>query len=191
MAHRLLALGAGVAALLAATGSAQAADLDDPLSALTPNKDAVLCFARDYAPDHLAQHPRQTTKSVLLAFQQKGVVTVLLTPRTGPARQIPASCGWRQGAGRDTSDRKIIPNFDKPAGFDCLVLVGNSDREGGYFLIDPARDAKSLTLFLDSPVSAADGKPGIAKPYSLALDREDRTFALARIEAKACDALRR
>jgi glucose/arabinose dehydrogenase len=192
MNGRLATLSIMAAAVVAGTVPASAADLEDPLSPLASTEGSMLCFGRDYSADHLAQHPKQTTKSVLLAFQEKGrLVTVVLTPRTGAQRQIPAGCAWQQGAGIDVSNRKIIPNFDKPAGFNCLVPVGNTDREGGYLLIDPARDGKSLTLFLDSPVSTADGKPGKAKPYSLTLDPEDRTFALALLEPKACEAFRR
>ena len=186
VADRLLALSVGVAAVLAGTMPALSADLEDPLSPLTSTKGSMLCFQRDYSPEHLAQHPRQTTKSILLAFQEQGFVTIVLTPRTGAPKQIAAGCGWRQGAGIDTSDRKMIPDFDKPAGFDCIVTVGDSAQEGGYLLIDPAQDAKSLALFLQSPIYAYDGKPGKAKGYFLTLGREDRTFALTRIEPKAC-----
>ena len=81
----------------------------------------------------------------------------------------------------------MIPDFNKPAGFDCIVTMGGgSAQEGGYLLIDPARDAKSLTLFLQSPIAAYDDKPGKTKPSFMKLDREDRTFALTRIEPKAC-----
>ena len=190
MSDRLRALSVVFSVVVAGAFAALSADLEDSLSPLA-TKGAVLCFGRDYSPEYLMQHPRQTTKSVLLAFQERGVTTVALIPRTGASRQIPASCAWRDGAGIDTSNRKIIPNFDKPAGFDCLVPVGNTDEEGGYLVIDPARDARSLTLFLQSPVSAADGKPGRARPYSLTLDREDRTFALARIDPTACASLMR
>jgi hypothetical protein len=124
VADRLSALSVGFAALLAGTMPALSADLKDPLSPLTSDKGSMLCFRRDYSPDHLAQHPKQTTKSVLLAFQERGFVTIVLTPRTGAPKQITASCGWRQGAGLDTSDRKMIPDFDKPAGFDCMVMLG-------------------------------------------------------------------
>jgi hypothetical protein len=185
VADRLLALSLSVAAVVAGAMPALSADLDDPLSPLTSAKGSMLCFRRDYSPEHLAQHPKQTTKTVLLAFQQ-GFVTVVLTPRTGAPKQIAAGCGWRQRAGIDTSDRKMIANFDKPAGFDCIVPVGDSAQEGGYLLIDPARDAKSLTLFLQSPITAYEGKPGKAKRSYLTLDREDRTFALTRIEPEAC-----
>src|SRR3984957_13210003 len=119
----------------AATGVS--AELKDPLSALTSARGSILCFGRDYSPDHLARHPKQMTKSVLLAFQQ-GFVDVVLTSRRGAPKRIGAACGWRKGAGIGTSDRKMIPNFNKAAGFGCMVNVGDSAEERGYFLIDPA-----------------------------------------------------
>lgn len=186
---RLLALSLCIAAVVAGPLPALSADLADPLSPLTSSKGSILCFHREYSPEHLAQHPKQTTKSVLLAFQE-GFVTIRLTPRTGVAKEIAGGCGWRQGAGIDTSDRKMIPNFNKPAGFDCIVTVGDSAQEGGYLLIDPAQDAKSLTLFLQSPITAYDGKPGKARRHYMTLDPEDRTFALTRIEPQGCAAFK-
>ena len=129
------------------------------------------------------------TKSVLLAFQQ-GFVDVVLTPRRGAPKRIGAGCGWREGAGIDTSDRKMIPSFNGAAGFDCTVVVGDSAEERGYFLIDPAQDAKSLTLFLLSPIGAEGDKPGKTESDSLDLGPEDRTFALTRIDLKACEPFR-
>src|SRR5713101_8979993 len=99
VADRLLALSVGFAALLAGTMPALSADLEDPLSPLTSAKDSMLCFRRDYSPEHLAQHAKQTTKSLLLAFQEQGLVTIVLTPRTGAPKQIAAGCAWQQGAG--------------------------------------------------------------------------------------------
>ena len=125
------------------------------------------------------------TKSVLLAFQQ-GLVDVVLTSRRGTPKRIGAGCGWRAGAEIDTSDRKMIPNFDKAAGFDCMVTVGGSAEERGYFLIDPVPDAKSLTLFLRSPIGAESDKLGKTEGDSLSLGPEDRTFALTRVDSKAC-----
>jgi hypothetical protein len=109
--------------------------LQDALSPLTSVGGSILCFGRDYSPDHLASE--QMTKSVLLAFQQ-GFVDVVLTSRRGAPKRIGAACGWRKGAGIGTSDRKMIPNFNKAAGFGCMVNVGDSAEERGYFLIDPA-----------------------------------------------------
>jgi hypothetical protein len=180
-----LALAVVCAGALAPCPPAVSAGLQDQLSALTA-KDAILCFARVYSPDHLARHPQQTTKSALLAFQQRGLVNVVLTPRAGAPWRIAAGCGWREGAGIDTSDRKMIPGFSKSAGFDCIVTVGDSAEEGGYLLIDPAQDTKSLTLFLQSPITTDESRKG----YNLALGPEDRTFLLTRIDPKACASFR-
>ena len=189
MSIRLRALGTGLAAILAGTMSVASAELKDPLSPLTSAKGSILCFRRDYSSVHLAQHPKQMIKSVLLAFQQ-GFVTVELTPRRGGPKQIGAGCGWSEGAGIDTSGHKMIPNFNKPAGFDCTVTVGNSAEERGYLLIDPAQDAKSLTLFLQSSITAYGGGPGQRQGYDLTLGPQDRTFALTRIGSKACESFK-
>jgi hypothetical protein len=191
MNARLLALALGAAVMLAGTMPAMAADLKDPLSPLLAAKGSVLCFGRDYAPDHLAQHPRQTTKSVRLALHEAGWTTLEISPRSGAPKRIQASCLWRQGAGIDTSNRKIIPKFDKPAGFDCIAVVSaSSAQEGGYLLIDPAQDAKSLTLFLLSPIAAFDETSSKTARLSLELGPEDVTFALTRIDPKACASLK-
>jgi hypothetical protein len=84
----------------------------------------------------------------------------------------------------------MIPNFNKPAGFDCIVTVGDSAEEGGYVLIDPAQDGKSLTLFIQSPITAENDLPRKARGYNLTLGREDRTFTLTRIDSKACESFK-
>ena len=186
MSIRSRAFGIGFAAILAGTVPALSAEMQDPLSPLTAAKGSILCFRRDYSPTHLAQHPKQVIKSVLLAFQQ-GFVTVVLTPRRGAQKLIGAGCGWGEGAGIDTSGHKMIPNFTKAAGFDCIVTVGNSAEERGYFLIDPAQDAKSLTLFLQGSEGAYRVGSRNAKDFDLTLGPQDRTFVLTRIGSKACE----
>ena len=183
---RAVALSVVLAAMLGGAGPGVSAELKDPLSPLTSAVGSILCFGRDYSQDHLAQHPQQMTKSVLLAFQQ-GFVDVVLTSRQGASKRIGAGCDWRKGAGIDTSDRKMIPNFNKAAGFDCMVTVGGSAEERGYFLIDPAPDANSLTLFLLSPIGAESDKLGKTEGDSLDLGPEDRTFAMTRIDSMACE----
>lgn len=175
----------GLAVLLSGATPVVSAELEDPLSPLTAAKGSILCFGRNYSADHLARRPKQMTKSVLLAFQQ-GFIDVVLTPRRGAPKRIGAGCDWREGAGVDTSGRKMIPNFNKPAGFDCMVTVGDSAEERGYFLIDPSQDGKSLTLFLTSPIGVESPAPGAAEGDSLHLGSEDRSFALRRIDPKAC-----
>ncbi len=118
---RAFALSVGLAATLCGAAPGVAAELKDPLSPLTSSGGSILCFGHDYSPDHLARHPKQMTKSVLLAFQQ-AFVDVVLTSRRGAPKRIGAGCGWRKGAGIDTSDRKMIPNFNKAAGFNSPPL---------------------------------------------------------------------
>ena len=113
----------------------------------------------------------------------------MLTPRTGAPKRIAAGCAWSQKAGIDTSDRQMIADFHKTAGFDCMAtLGGGSAVEGGYLLIDPAQDAKSLTLFLQSSIAAYSGEGG--KSEDLELGPEDLTFKLTRIGSKACEAFK-
>lgn len=103
----------------------------------------------------------------------------MLTPRTGAPKRIAAGCIWFEGANSAPLGRKLFENFDKPVAFGCIVPVPHTDREGGYFLIDPAQDAKSLTLFLQSPIAT------VPDSY-VTLGPEDDTFALTRIEPEAC-----
>jgi hypothetical protein len=180
---RLLVLGASFAVVLG--GTAAATESRDPLSPLTTMKGSMLCFRRDYSAAHLNQHPKQTTKSVLLAFEQ-GFVTIVLRPRSGAEKRIMATCDWRQGAGIDTSDHKMIPNFNGTVGFDCMVTVDDSAEEAGYGLIDPAQDGQSLMLFLQSPIYVEGDRSSHGKGYRLALNTEDRTFALARTDTETC-----
>jgi hypothetical protein len=180
------ALSVGLAAMLSETAPGVSAELKDSLSPLTSAGGFVLCFGRDYSPDRLARHPKQMTKSVLLAFQ-RGFVDVVLTSRRGAPKRIGAGCYWRKGAGIDTSDRKMIADFNKAAGFDCMVTVGDSAEKRGYFLIDPAPDAKSLTLFLLGPIGAESDKLDKTEGDSLDLGPEYLTFALTRIDSKACE----
>jgi hypothetical protein len=49
--------------------------LKNPLSPLTSARESILCFRRDYSAEHLIQHPVQPTGSVLLAFQEQGLVS--------------------------------------------------------------------------------------------------------------------
>jgi hypothetical protein len=178
-----LALALGLAVMLG--GTAVATELKDPLSPLTTTKGSILCFRRDYSAAHLAQHPKQTTKSVLVAFEQ-GFVTIVLRQRTGAEKLIGTACDWRQGAGIDTSDHKMIPNFNGSAGFDCMVTVDDSAEEAGYGLIDPAQDGRSLMLFLQSPIYVEGDRSSHGKGYHMTLGKEDRTFALTRTDAKTC-----
>ena len=87
----------------------------DPLSPLTSAKGSILYFRRDYSAEHLMQHPKQTTRSVLLAFQEQGLVTIFLSQRMGAQNRILAGCGWREGAGRHLRPQDD-PQFQQASG---------------------------------------------------------------------------
>src|ERR1700722_14590076 len=88
---RPFALSVGLGARRGGGAPGGSGELKAPPSPLTSTGGSILCFGRDYSPDHLARHPKQMTKSVLLAFQQ-GFVDVVLTSRRGAPKRIGA--GW-------------------------------------------------------------------------------------------------
>jgi hypothetical protein len=61
---RVLTLSVGLAAMLDGAAPGVSAELNDPLSPLTSAGGSILCFGRDYSPDHLARHLKQMTKNV-------------------------------------------------------------------------------------------------------------------------------
>jgi hypothetical protein len=81
---RVFALSVGSAGMLVGAAPGVSAELKDPLFPLTSR--SILCFGRDYSRT-MARHPKQTTKSVLLAFQQ-GFVDIVLTSRRGAPKRI-------------------------------------------------------------------------------------------------------
>ena len=175
--------GAGFAVGVITAASGFAAGTTDPL---LPYKDSMLCFRRDYSAGYLAQHPMQTIRSVLLA-DQGGLISIVLTSRSGATHEIAAGCGWTpSGAGIDTSNRKMIPAFTGSAAYDCIVTVGGSDAEGGYLLMAPARDANTMIVYLQSPITTVDIEYQKATAYNLKLGPEDSTFKLLRIGPEPC-----
>jgi hypothetical protein len=94
---RAFGLSVGLAAMLAEAGPGVSAELKDPLSPLTSAGGSILCFGRGYSADHLARHPKQMTKSVLLAFR-RGFVDVVLTSRQGAMKRIGAGLRLAQGS---------------------------------------------------------------------------------------------
>ena len=93
---RAFASGVGLAAMLGGAAPGVSAEWKDPLSPLTSAGGSILCFGRDYSPDHLARHPKQMTKSVLLAFQQGFVDVVLTSRRARRSGSAPVAAGARE-----------------------------------------------------------------------------------------------
>jgi hypothetical protein len=65
-----------------------------------------------------------------------------------------------------------------------MVALENTGREDGYFLIDSAQDAKSLTLFLQSPITTLQDKLSKAQANFLTLGPEDSFLASRRSSRK-------
>ena len=93
---RAFALNVGLAAMLGGAAPGVSAELKDPLSPLTSAGGSILCFGRDYSPDHLARHPKQTTKSVLLASQQASSMSCSLRAGARRSGSAPVAIGARE-----------------------------------------------------------------------------------------------
>lgn len=163
----------------------------DPLSDRLRSPSEGLCFARDYDAAHLKQHKGQLTQAAMLSFRSDAVRVVLRQKGRAAPVYLVATCEWNpKTAGVNTSGTRMIPSFKKRQGYECIVIVSpGSAQEGGYAVIDPAADAKSLMLHLDSPVQARPNLDKDASVFTLKLGREDRAFRLTRIEPAACRAM--
>ena len=162
------------------------ADLRDPLSPLVSAKGSMLCFRRDYSPEtsgaaseaddqirpsrlpgaglrhprgHRAHGHREADRGQLRLAAGRG--DRYLRSQDDP--------GFRQASGvRLHGDRgRFRPGGRLPSG-----------RPGAGREIPDRVPAKSDLRY--------DGKPGKAKGSFVELGPEDRTFALTRIEPKAC-----
>ena len=164
------------------------AELKDPLSPLTSAKGSISAF--DATIRQCIWRSIRSSDPIRPACLPAG-----LRHRRAHSAQRRAEADWSRlrlvgGSGDRYLRPQDDPNFNKPAGFDCTVTIGNSAEERGYLLIDPAQDAKSLTLFLQDWITAYSGAPGQRQGYDLTLGPQDRTFALTRIRSKACEAFR-
>jgi hypothetical protein len=170
---------------------------DDPLVKILPPKDgASVCFERSYGAAHLKRHPKQQTTRILLSFRYQGsdgvhIERIALT-RRGNARPLyfAGGCDWGERANRNSSGQRLLSYYPKDAGYACIALTApGSAREGGFFLIDLARDGKSATLYFNSPIEAMQAADGRGFHGDVKLGRNDLVFWLKRTDASACGAL--
>jgi hypothetical protein len=163
----------------------------DPLSDRLTSATGSLCFSRDYDAAHLRQHKGQLTQAAMLSFKSDAVRVMLRQKGRAAPVYLVATCEWNpRTAGITTSGTRMMPSFKKRQGYDCIVIVSpGSAQEGGYAVIDPSADAKSVTLHFDSPVQARPSLDKDARVLSLNLGREDRAFLLTRVEPAACRAM--
>jgi len=168
--------------------SAASAD-DGPLDRLIAEGGSV-CFSRQYDAAHLKRHPGQATRSAMLSFKADAVRIMLSQKGRAEPLYIVAGCEWNPRANLDTGGNRMLRSFTKTAGYDCIVIVApSSAEEGGYAILDPAPDGKSLMLHIDTPVSVRPGLGPDARPFPLTLGRLDRVFRLDRADKSLCKEL--
>jgi hypothetical protein len=184
-----LALSAVLAVAACLPGAvARAQSAQGPLEQLLKSETDSLCFRRDYDAAHLKRVPGQLTQSVMLSFKADQILIMLR--QQGREHYITASCDYRQGAGYDTSGNLMIKSFKGKAGYDCIVTVTpQSAEEGGYVLVDPARDGSTLMLYAQSPITSRAGLTGKASAFNTKLGAQDRAFRLTRTDGAACRAM--
>jgi hypothetical protein len=192
-------------AMVAASAALAASPLDD---LVVPKPANSACFTRVYDADHLRKNPKQMTTSmaVWLAYDKAyGDPPVLAPPdlgiaivRRGDSEPLLAQggCIWNESANRDTSDRRMIKEFKKEAGAACMMSARpdvfdlSSAEEGGYLILDPGRDGKTVTVYLENyliMVKQADR----AKQLDITFGADDRVFLLYRAAVKDCDFVER
>jgi hypothetical protein len=126
----------------------------------------------------------------MLSFKADAVRVMLSQKGHAEPLYIVAGCDWNPRANRDTQGNRLLPSFTKTAAYDCIVLVApSSAEEGGYAILDPASDGKSLMLHIDTPVSVRPGLGPDARPFPLTLGRLDRVFRLDRADKSLCKEL--
>ena len=140
--------------------------------------DTSVCFTRVYTPAHLASHPRQNVRDMvvrLTATPDKSVGAVFVTRvgvhfrKLGPAFEVSGGCQLGEGG-------KTI---------DCSASC-----EGGGMDISPR---SASTVYLKIPDGAAVWQPGLdtdsTLPRSARFGSDDKIFKLTRAGAGACDAV--
>jgi hypothetical protein len=169
----------------------------DPLTAIVPPANgASVCFERRYDARHLKRNSKQQTTHILLSFRYQGtdgthIERIALTRRGKlPPLYFAGGCDWSKRANRNTSGQRLLTTYPKNEGYACIALTApGSAREGGFFLIDLARDGKSATLYFNSPIEAMEGADGRGFHGDVSLGRSDLVFWMRRTDAAACRAL--
>lgn len=150
-------------------------------SLLPTTIDAPRCYARAYDNAHLAKHPDQTVKSMMLMIERlsgrssddryayDGKLRLTVRGLDKPLWQG-LECGWRQG--KQTDKRT----------FECGV-----ECDGGSFQLSESRRSGSLLLILDRlSLSEACGLKETSEAYDLLPGTDDKLFRLDPLPASNC-----
>jgi hypothetical protein len=144
---------------------------EEVLSKLVPARvGSNACFKAEYDKAHLAAHPKQTSRSVLLSLQYE-----------------------ISEAGNGGRFVRIAIARGAPA--EKLYMVGDlfsglpSDQEGGDILVQFAPDARTAMLYLPGGVAAWRGADQSNKAVSIQLGADDRVFRLRSVYPENCSPL--
>lgn len=189
MTTRSARLIAAVAASLAMAGDA----LADPLGTLLSKGNGSACYERIYDDAHLAKHPGQRTREMLLSLRAEGgdpdgaTIRIRIRQDQRDLYQL-GECSFEKKANLDAMGKPLIPAFKGPSGLDCHLYASTdpgSAEEGGDFPID-LRDGATILVYFPEELAAWTS---LQRPVSADWPRfgvEDRVFKLSRTANSAC-----
>lgn len=186
------ATGLARATALALAGMAAGA-LADPLDTLLAKGDGAACFERVYDAAHLAKHPGQKTREMLLSLvQQEGDVTgAVLRIRIKEAKRVlyvVGDCAYAEQANLDVMGEKLIAAFKGPGGLDCHAYTSadlSSAEEGGDFPID-LRDGAAVVVYFPDALAAWRSTHQLKPADFVDFGSEDQVFKLNRTGPSPC-----
>ena len=159
---------------------AKADRLDTRIFGGNPGKKSSACFVRRYDADHLARHPRQKLRAMLLLLTAE-----VEDGETEPSYSFQLGVKYRNRPGDFDSaggcSHAIAEDNVNAIGFDCSV-----DCDGGGIDVAPAKDDKSVIVRLDRIGIWRRGKAGDQTPETLHAGADDRIFRLDRTDPADC-----
>ncbi len=186
------ALRRGLGAALALAASTHAA-LADPLETLLAKGNGAACFERVYDPAHLAKHPKQETREMLLSLRMEGADPYAATLRIRIRQKsetlyILGECAFAEKANLDIMGEKLIQAFKGPSGLDCHAYASRdlgSAEEGGDFPID-LRDGAAVVVYFPDSLAAWSSPDGPVEADFPEFGTEDQVFRLNRTTTASC-----
>lgn len=187
--HGLARMAATALALAGAAGAA----LANPLDTLLARGNGSACFERVYDAAHLAGHPGQKTREMLLSLRQEerdfdGAVLRLRIREAKRVLYIVGDCSYAEEANLDAMGEKLIAAFKGPDGLDCHAYVSAdlaSAEEGGDFPID-LRDGKAVVVYFPDALAAWRSVHQTKPADFVDFGSEDQVFKLNRIDPASC-----
>lgn len=181
---KLIALGIGLAALLAAFPTfADDMSIINQVFGKDPGKDHVFaCFTRHYDPAHLKAHPKQNVTDMTLLAD---------SPYDGEAD---AARSYSLTIG--VNFRTLKKQFQAYGGCDGTDAAQKSlncyiDCDGGSIKVRP-KDTNSILVDIPTgariydPTAPADADPDTGVPPKAEFASDDKTFLLARVPLDQC-----